>query len=42
MDSKSNFTNIFNIGIKKTAEFDADLESVEKESRKFTQRKLEG
>jgi hypothetical protein len=36
------FTNILNMGIKKNAEFDADFESVEKASRKFTQRKLEG
>jgi hypothetical protein len=44
MDSKSNFYKYsqYTVGIKKNAEFDADFESVEKASRKFTQRKLEG
>ena len=37
-----NFPQIFSIWISKNAEFDANFESVEKVSRKFTQRKLEG
>jgi hypothetical protein len=40
MTPKVFFVNIFNIGIK-NAEFDANFESIEKVSRKFTQRKLE-
>ena len=41
MTLKVFFVNIFNKGIK-NAEFDANFESVEKVSRKFTRRKLEG
>jgi hypothetical protein len=36
------FFQIFSIWVSKNAEFDADFESFEKLSRKFTRRKLEG
>jgi hypothetical protein len=33
---------IYSIWVSKNAEYDVDFESVEKASRKFTRRKLEG
>ena len=42
MTPKVFFVNIFDIIVLKNAEFDANFESVEKVSRKFTRRKLEG
>ena len=41
MTPKVFFVNIFDISVLKNAEFDANFESVEKVSRKFTPRKLE-